>query len=107
MQPPTPALDTLEQAEREELRALCEQLHWEWANKKNDALGFYNHLTQAAHTTYPERSVFVTNDRNFRKKTKLAELRKLGFRGEILLPAAAVAFICKVTGAPLPEMEPV
>lgn len=102
-QRPTPILDTLEQAEREELYTLLGNLHWEWVNKKNDALGFYDHLTQAVHTTHPEYAVFVTNDGNFHKKTKLAELRKLGFRGEILRPAAAVGFILKVTGASLGE----
>lgn len=62
-------------------------------NKKNDALGFYNHITQAAYTTHPEYAVFVTNDGNFRKMTKLAALRQIGFRGEILPPAKAVTFL--------------
>lgn len=102
---PTPALDALEQTEREEVRDLYERLHRRWMNAKNDALGLYAHLTQAAYTTHPEYAVFVTNDGNFRKQTKLAALRQLGFRGEILPPAEAVAFICKVTGASLEEME--
>ena len=104
---PTPALDVLDQTEREEVRDLYERLHRRWMNKKSDALGFYNHLTQATHTTQPECAVFVTNDSNFRKQTKLAALRQLGFRGEILPPAEAVAFICKVTGTSLEEMEKV
>ena len=104
---PTPALDALEQTEREEVRVLWTRLHRRWMNAKNDALGFYNHLTQAAHTTHPAYAVFVTNDGNFRKPTKLAALRQLGFRGEILPPAEAVAFICTVTGASLEEMEKV
>ncbi len=103
----TPALDVLEHTEREEVHDLYERLHRRWMNKLNDALGFYNHLTQAAHTTQPEYAVFVTNDRNFRKQTKLAALRQLGFRGKILPPAEAVAFICKVTGASLGEIEKV
>jgi len=106
-QAPTPALDALEQSQREEVRDLYERLRRKWMNKLIDALGLYNHLTQAAHTTHPEYAVFVTNDDNFRKPTKLAALRQLGFRGEILPPAEAVAFICKVTGASLEEMEKV
>ena len=101
MQPPTPALNTLAMAEQEDLRVLQEELHEEWANKKNDALGFYAHLTRAAHTTHPEYSVFVTNDGNFHRRTKLVELRQLGFRGEILRPAEAVTFLLKVTGVSL------
>ena len=101
----TPVLDTLKQTERDELWAICEDLYRRWTNKKNDALGLYNHITQALYTTHPEYAVFVTNDRNFRKQTKLAALRQLGFRGEILPPAEAVAFICKVTGASLPRMD--
>jgi len=102
---PTPALDALEESERKEVQDLYERLRRRWMNKKNDALGFYNHLTQAAHTTHPEYAVFVTNDGNFRKQTKLKALRHLGFRGEILPPAEAVAYICKVTGTSLEEME--
>jgi hypothetical protein len=102
---PNSALYALEQSEREEVRNLYKRLHRRWMNVKNDALGFYAHLTQAAYTTHPEYAVFITNDGNFRKKTKLAALRHLGFRGEILPPAEAVAFIFKVTGASLEEME--
>ncbi len=106
-QRPTPALDTLEQAEREELHAILKRMNRTWWRAKNDALGLYNHLTLAAYTTYPEWAVFETSDRNFRKRTKLLALRQLGLRGEILPPAEAVAFICKVTGASLEEMEKV
>jgi hypothetical protein len=106
-QRPTPALEALEQVEREELHAILKRMNRTWWRAKNDALGLYNHLTQAAHTTHPEHAVFVTSDGNFRKRTKLAALRQLGFRGEIMPPAEAVAFICKVTGASLQEMEKV
>ncbi len=95
---PTPALDALGQREREEVRDLYKRLHRRWMNAKNDALGLYNHLTQAAHATHPEQAVFVTNDRNFLRRTKLAALRELGFPGEILPPAEAVVFVLKVTG---------
>src|SRR6266404_2874975 len=78
MQRPTPALDTLEETERDELRTICENLFRKWMNKKNDAIGLYNHITQALHTTHPEHAVFVTNDGNFHKENKLAALRKLG-----------------------------
>ena len=105
MQRPTPALDMLEETERDELRAIYENLFRKWMNKKNDALGLYHHITQALHTTHPKYAVFVTNDGNFHKENKLAALRKLGFPGEILRPAEAVAFIYKVTGASLEEME--
>ena len=103
-QMPTPALDAIEQTEREELRDLYEQLHrkWKWMNAKNDSQGLNIHLTQAAHTTHPEQAVFVTNDRDdFLKQTKLEALRQCGFRGKILPPAEAVAFIFEVTGASL------
>ena len=100
---PTPELDALEQTEREEVRALWKRLHRRWMNAKNDALGLYNHLTQAVHTTHPEQAVFVTNDRDdFLKQAKLEALRQCGFRGKILPPAEAVAFILEVTGASLP-----
>jgi hypothetical protein len=104
-QRPTPALDALDQTEQEALRATLNDLHRIWTNVKNDALGLYNHITLASYTTYPERAVFVTSDRNFRKKTKLLALRQLGLRSEILPPAEAVTFICKVTGTSLLRME--
>jgi len=50
-------------------------------------------------------SFFVTNDRNFRKQTKLAALRRLGSNSEILAPAEAVTFICEVTGTSIEETE--
>lgn len=105
MQLPTPALDSLSQIEREEIRDLSQRLHRTWMNRKNDALGLYNHLTHAAQTTHWEQSVFVTNDVNFRKPSKLKALRQCGFRGEILPPAEAVDFICKVTGISLSLIE--
>lgn len=80
---------------------LCERLAQTWMNAKNDALGLYNHLTQAANTNHPEHAVFVTNDCNFRKQTKLDALRKLGFQGEILLPDQAVTFLLKLTRTPV------
>ena len=98
----TSALDALEQTERKKLSALWKELDENWMNAKNDALGLYIHLTRATHTTHPEQAVFVTNDRNFRKQTKLKALRRCGYRGEILRPAEAADFILKVTGASLP-----
>ncbi len=96
---PTPILDTLDETEQDELWAICEDLFRKWMNKKNDALGLCAHITQAFHTTHPQQAVFVTSDGNFHKENKLAALRNLGFPGEILRPAGAVTFICKVTGA--------
>lgn len=94
-QRPTPALDTLEQDEIEVLSDLYLDLHDRWGNAKNDALGLYNHLTNAVHTTYPDQSIFVTSDkRHF--LNKIGSIRKCGFRGEILPPADAVAFIKRV-----------
>src|SRR6266700_1608445 len=81
---PTPLLDTLMQDEREELSNLYEKLIRKWMNKKNDALGLYNHLTNAVHTTYPDQSIFVTCDKHFLNKMKA--IRRCGFRGEILGP---------------------
>jgi hypothetical protein len=88
---PTPFLDRLKQEEREELSKLYEKFLRNWMNKKNDALGLYNHLTNAVHTTYPDQSIFVTCDNHFLKKTEA--IRRCGYRGEILRPADAVAFI--------------
>lgn len=90
---PTSALNALGQLEREEVRELHKRLHRRWMNVKNDALGLYNHLSLAGYTTHPEYAVFVTNDHNFLRKTKITALRALGFPGEILRPAAAVAFL--------------
>jgi hypothetical protein len=98
---PTPALDGLGQTEREEVYDLYKRLHRRWMNAKNDALGLYSHLTHAAYTTYPERAVFVTNDRDFLRPTKLMALRALGFPGEVLRPVEAIAFLCNVTGVSL------
>lgn len=101
---PTPTFDSLEQAEQEKVRSLYEQLPRKWRNKKNDSLGLYHHLTQAVYTNHPEQSVFVTNDDNFFKQTKVAALRELGFPGRILHPADAIAFLCNVTGVSLPDI---
>lgn len=94
---PTPTLDAHSTVDQEAARALSTRLHRVWANKKHDALGLYNHITMAWHTTYPELAVFVTSDRNFRKPTKFAALRALGYGGEILPPAEAVAFLRTAT----------
>jgi hypothetical protein len=91
---PTLLLDALMQDEREELTNLYEKLSRNWMNKKNDALGLYNHLTNLVHTTYPDQSIFVTCDKHF--LNKIAAIRRCGFRGEILGPADAVAFIERV-----------
>ncbi len=91
---PTLALDTLEQDEREALAIIFEEIYRKWGNKKNDSLGLYNHLTNAVHTTFPDQSIFVTCDRHFHKK--IAAIHRCGFRGEILRPADAVAFIERV-----------
>ena len=93
-QRPTPALDTLEQEEYEMLSDISMKLHWNWMNKKNDALGLYNHLTNAVHTTYPDESIFVTCDKHF--LNKIVAIRRCGFRGKILQPADAVTFIKRV-----------
>ena len=95
---PTPFLDALRQDEREELLTLYEKISRNWSNKKNDALGLYNHLTNAVHTTYPDQSIFVTCDRHF--LNKIAAIRRCGFRGEILGPGDAVSFIEKVAVEP-------
>lgn len=103
-QMPTPALDALGQEEREGVYALLKRLRRRWMNAKNDALGLYSHITNAVHTTYPERAVFVTNDHNFFKQTKAAGLRALNIPGNILRPAEAVVFLCNVTGVSLADV---
>jgi hypothetical protein len=91
--------DQLSPEQQQQVRQLHKSLRRNWRNAKNDSLGLYNHLTAAAHTTHPEWSVFVTSDGDFLGPTKLDDLRALGFPGEILRPAAAVAFLRGVTGA--------
>lgn len=91
---PTPTLDSLEQDVLVELSDLYLNFHYKWGNAKNDSLGLYNHLTHAVQTAYPDQSIFLTNDNNFHKK--IAAIRRCGFRGEILRPAEAVAFIERV-----------
>ena len=100
----TPAFDSLEQAEQEEVCDLYKRLRRRRLNKLMDAVGLYNHLTQAVHTTHPEQAVFVSNDDNFFKQTKVAALRELGFPGKILRPAEAVAFLCDVTRTSWPDL---
>ena len=95
---PTLALDALTLVEQEEMRTLSRQLERMWMNKKNDALGLFNHITQTWHTTCRNYAVFVTNDRNFRKQTKLTALRNLGYSGEILSPKEAVDFLANAIG---------
>lgn len=98
---PTPTYDALSAGERDRVERLHARCHRIWSNAKNDALGFHNHLTQAFQTFHPERSVFVTSDKNFRKQTKMEALRSLGFTGQILPPREAVAFLHIVTGISL------
>jgi len=88
---PTPTLDTLSMEEQQKLQDLLKRWNKNWMNKKNDSLGFYNHMSQSWHTPHPENAVFVTTDKNFRKKTEA--LRKFGFRGQILPPREAIAFL--------------
>jgi hypothetical protein len=99
---PSPTLDTLDTNEQEELHTLNNDLHRTWMNAKNDALGFFHHLTQSVHTIYPERAIFVTSDRNFLKQTKLVALKQCGYRGKILRPGDAIDFILNVTSTTLP-----
>lgn len=96
-QRPTPYYDALPPEGQAQVRALYQRLQRVWHNAKNDSLGLYNHLTVAAHTAHPERSVFVTSDKHFLAATKLAKLRALGFRGEILTPDKAVEFLRAAT----------
>lgn len=91
--PPTPHYDALNPEDQACLRDLYTKLHRKWHNAKNDALGFYNHVTVAAHTTHPEWAVFVTRDAHFLAPTKLTALRALGYLGQILPPAQALAFL--------------
>jgi hypothetical protein len=94
---PTPALDALTNDEREQVDKRLEDLDRTWFNAQNDAHGFYIHFTSACATSHLEHAVFVTSDRNFRKQTKLKAIRALNYRGEILPPAEAVAFLYTVT----------
>jgi hypothetical protein len=54
------------------------------------------------HMTHPEQAVFVTEDKNFRKESRMRALRKCHFPGEILPAEEAVTFIVRVLGVRLP-----
>jgi hypothetical protein len=105
----TPALDALSPERTEELSAVLATMADDWMNRKNDALGLYNHLTHALHTTVPQQAVFVTSDKNFKrysqvlKKSNLERLRALGYPGHIMKPGEAVSYFQKVTSAGLPQ----
>ncbi len=98
---PTPALDALSPEEREELRILHARLNRIWSNEKNDALGLYNHITQAWHTTHPEHAVFVTSDGGFLRAQRREALQRLGYHGQLLPPGRAVEYLLAITGAVL------
>jgi hypothetical protein len=94
----TPVLDALSGTEREELTGLLKELHRRWFNAFSDVEGLRIHSSLACYTTHPQHAVFVTSDKNFRKKTKLDALRAINFPGEILPPAEAATFLRTVTG---------
>lgn len=96
---PSPSvLDGLSIGRREELATILAKMNDDWMNKKNDALGLYNHLTHALHTSVPQHAVFVTSDKNFKKyhkvfkKTIWEVLQSRGFPGHILEPKEAVTY---------------
>jgi hypothetical protein len=94
---PTPASDIISAEERQSLQELLQKLHRDWFTAKNDAFGFYAHLTLAWHTTHREHAVFVTSARNFHKQAKLIALGELGYLGKILSPAEAISFLRNAT----------
>lgn len=110
-QPPTPALDALSPERREELSGILTKMADVWMNVKNDALGLYNHVTHAVHTTVPEKAVFVTSDKNFKKYSNVLKrsnwerLQALGFPGYIMEPQEAVAYLQSVMGVSPTETE--
>lgn len=99
--PPTPTWDALDAEQQEYLQSWLKKWQRTWHNAKNDALGLYNHLTNAVHTAHPELAVFVTNDANFYKESRRAAFKRYHFPGEILRPPEAVAFLHKIVGEPL------
>jgi hypothetical protein len=109
--PPTPAIDALCPRRRGELDSILTEMYEYWMNKKNDALGLYNHVTHAVHTSIPQYAVFVTSDQNFKRyrrvlnKTNWERLQALGFPGHIMEPNGAVAYFLLVTGASLADSD--
>jgi hypothetical protein len=104
--PPAPTWDALDPEQQEYLHNWLKRWQRTWQNAKNDALGLYNHLTTAVHTTNPDQAIFVTNDRNFHKESRRAALRRLRFPGEIMRPPEAVAFLHEVVNTALPLSVP-
>lgn len=103
---PSPlVLDKVSPARKEELAAILTKMNNDWMNKKNDALGLYNHLTHAYHTSVPQHAVFVTSDKNFKKRNNLFEktawelLQSMGFPGHILEPEEAVTYFRSLPSA--------
>jgi hypothetical protein len=92
-QRPTPHYDALTLEDQSRVNDMYRKLRRIWSNAKNDSLGLYNHLTVAALSTNPDKSVFVTSDRGFLKASVLPQLRALGFKGEIMRPYDAVQFL--------------
>lgn len=107
---PTPALDALVAERREELERILTKLKTIWMNKKNDALGLYNHITHALHTSVPQHAIFVTSDKHFerchrvKRSGKRVEmtawelLKERNIPGQLLTPEEAVDYLTKVTG---------
>lgn len=114
---PTPTFDALPPQRREELGSILTELDDTWKNKKNDALGLYNHVTHAVHTSVPEHAVFVTSDKHFkrrhrvRRNGKVAELgvwellKERGIPGHLMTPEEAADYLSKVTGINLAEIS--
>lgn len=95
---PTPALDALSSDEYAKVETYLRKFENKWFNAHNDSKGLHAHMTLAYWTMHREHAVFVTTDDDFHKETKLPALRAIGFPGEILRPAEAVAFLRGVTG---------
>lgn len=111
----TPALDNVCLQQRQRLESILNTIHDSWMNAKNDALGLYNHMTHAFHTSVPEHAVFVTSDKGFKRhiwtqvngkrvqKTAWDILKERGFPGQLLTPEEAVDYLSKATGVELTD----
>ena len=91
---PTPALDATSRAEREELEAILQRIHKKWLNRACDVEIVFIHISRSLERRCPERDVLVTRDvGDILKPTKVDQIKRLGYPGEILNPADAVSFL--------------
>lgn len=91
---PTPALDALSLSERQELETILWRIRKKWMNHMCDVEIVFIHISRALESRCPERAVLVTRDGDdILKPTKVEQIKRLGYSGQILDPTDAVTFL--------------